>query len=68
CLFVSRVQVTSLGVAAFSLCALSIDRFNAAVAAGPLPKAKVEPCGALASKLSVIWVGSMLLAAPELLL
>ncbi|CAF90204.1 unnamed protein product, partial [Tetraodon nigroviridis] len=45
CLFVSRVQVTSLGVAAFSLCSLSIDRFNAAVAAGPLPKAKVEPCG-----------------------
>lgn len=67
CLFVCW-QVTSLGVATFSLCALSIDRFNAAVAPAPPPKPKVEPCQAIVSKLSIIWVGSMLLAAPELLL
>lgn len=33
-----------------------------------LQKPKVEPCQSIISKLSIIWVGSMLLAAPELLL
>lgn len=61
-------QITSLGVATFSLCALSIDRFHAATGPGPLQTPKVEPCQSILSKLSVIWVGSMVLAAPELLL
>jgi len=62
-------QVTSLGVATFSLCALSIDRFHAAAApAGPSRAPQAEPCRSILSKLSVIWVGSMVLAAPELLL
>lgn len=61
-------QVASLGVATFSLCALSIDRFHAATNPGPLQTPKVEPCQSILSKLSVIWVGSMVLAAPELLL
>lgn len=60
--------MTSLGVATFSLCALSIDRFHAATGPGPLQTPKVEPCQSILSKLSVIWVGSMVLAAPELLL
>lgn len=62
------LQVSSLGVATFSLCALSIDRFNAAMAPRALQKPRVEPCQSIISKLSIIWVGSMLLAAPELLL
>ncbi|TNN56763.1 Prosaposin receptor GPR37L1 [Liparis tanakae] len=62
-------QVTSLGVATFSLCALSIDRFHAAAApAGPSRAPRAEPCRSILSKLSVIWVGSLVLAAPELLL
>ena len=61
-------QVTSLGVATFSLCALSIDRFHAATGPAPLQTPKVEPCQSILSKLLVIWVGSMVLAAPELLL
>ncbi len=55
-------------MATFSLCALSIDRFHAATGPGPLQTPKVEPCQSILSKLLVIWVGSMVLAAPELLL
>lgn len=60
--------MTSLGVATFSLCALSIDRFHAATGPAPHQTPKVEPCGSILSKVGVIWVGSMVLAAPELLL
>ncbi|KAK2861699.1 hypothetical protein Q5P01_001232 [Channa striata] len=68
CRLVPYLEVTSLGVATFSLCALSIDRFHAATSPGPLQTPKVESCQSILSKLSVIWVGSMVLAAPELLL
>ncbi|XP_068578146.1 G-protein coupled receptor 37-like 1 [Cebidichthys violaceus] len=68
CRLVPYLEVTSLGVATFSLCALSIDRFHAATGPGPFQTPRVEPCQSILSKLSVIWVGSMVLAAPELLL
>ncbi|XP_028262199.1 G-protein coupled receptor 37-like 1 [Parambassis ranga] len=68
CRLVPYLEVTSLGVATFSLCALSIDRFHAATGPGQHQTPKVEPCQSILSKLSVIWVGSMVLAAPELLL
>ncbi|XP_060897200.1 G-protein coupled receptor 37-like 1 [Labrus mixtus] len=68
CRLVPYLEVTSLGVATFSLCALSIDRFHAATGPGPLQTPRVEPCQSILSKLSVIWVGSLVLAAPELLL
>ncbi|KAJ7999495.1 hypothetical protein DPEC_G00195020 [Dallia pectoralis] len=67
CRMVPYMEVTSLGIATFSLCALSIDRFH--VATSPLPKApQVESCQSILAKLSVVWLGSMVLAAPELLL
>ncbi|CDQ83411.1 unnamed protein product [Oncorhynchus mykiss] len=67
CRIVPYMEVTSLGVATFSLCALSIDRFHAATS--PQPQApRVEPCQSILAKLSVVWIGSMVLAAPELLL
>lgn len=60
-------QVSSLGVTTFSLCALGIDRFH--VATSTLPKVRpIEPCQSILAKLAVIWVGSMILAVPELLL
>ncbi|XP_029288115.1 G-protein coupled receptor 37-like 1 [Cottoperca gobio] len=68
CRLVPYLEVSSLGVATFSLCALSIDRFHAATGPGPIQTPRVEPCQSILSKLSVIWVGSMVLAAPELLL
>ncbi|KAM9410044.1 G-protein coupled receptor 37-like 1 [Pholidichthys leucotaenia] len=68
CRLVPYLEVTSLGVATFSLCALSIDRFHAATGPRPHQTPKVESCQSILSKLSVIWLGSMVLAAPELLL
>lgn len=60
-------QVSSLGVTTFSLCALGIDRFH--VATSTLPKVRpIERCQSILAKLAVIWVGSMMLAVPELLL
>lgn len=61
------LQVSSLGVTTFSLCALGIDRFH--VATSTLPKVRpIERCQSILAKLAVIWVGSMTLAVPELLL
>ncbi|XP_076028113.1 G-protein coupled receptor 37-like 1 [Genypterus blacodes] len=68
CRLVPYLEVTSQGVATFSLCALSIDRFHVATSPGPLQPPQVEPCQSILAKLSVIWLGSMVLAAPELLL
>ncbi|XP_076857301.1 G-protein coupled receptor 37-like 1 [Brachyhypopomus gauderio] len=67
CRVVPYVEVTALGVTTFSLCALSIDRFHALTSTSPRPH-QVEPCTSILPKLSVVWVGSLLLAIPELLL
>ncbi|KAG7477613.1 hypothetical protein MATL_G00071600 [Megalops atlanticus] len=67
CRVVPYLEVTSLGVTTFSLCALGIDRFHAATSLQP--KAwQVEQCQSILAKLAVIWIGSMILALPELLL
>ncbi|XP_019493635.1 PREDICTED: prosaposin receptor GPR37L1 [Hipposideros armiger] len=67
CRAVPFVEVSSLGVTTFSLCALGIDRFH--VATSTLPKLRpIERCQSIVAKLAVIWVGSMTLAVPELLL
>lgn len=60
-------QVSSLGVTTFSLCALGIDRFHAATS--PQASARpIEQCQSIIAKLAVIWVGSMTLSVPEVLL
>lgn len=59
--------MTSLGVTTFTLCALSIDRFHAVTSVQARPP-RVESCQSILAKLSVIWVGSLVLAAPELLM
>ncbi|XP_008589725.1 PREDICTED: prosaposin receptor GPR37L1 [Galeopterus variegatus] len=67
CRAVPFMEVSSLGVTTFSLCALGIDRFH--VATSTLPKVRpIERCQSILAKLAVIWVGSMTLAMPELLL
>ncbi|KAG9270807.1 prosaposin receptor GPR37L1-like [Astyanax mexicanus] len=67
CRVVPYLEVTSLGVTSFSLCALGIDRFHAATSS--LPKARrVERCQSVLAKLAVVWISSMVLASPELLL
>ncbi|TRY86028.1 hypothetical protein DNTS_029362 [Danionella cerebrum] len=59
--------VTSLGVATFTLCALSIERFQVVTSTRPRQQEQLESGRSILSKLSVIWVGSLILAAPEML-
>ncbi|NXN13973.1 ETBR2 protein, partial [Indicator maculatus] len=67
CRIVPFVEVSSLGVTTFSLCALGIDRFHAATS--PTASARpIERCQSIIAKLAVIWVGSMTLSVPEILL
>ncbi|KAG9353101.1 hypothetical protein JZ751_017677 [Albula glossodonta] len=67
CRIVPYLEVTSLGVTTFSLCALGIDRFHAATSLQPKTR-QVEQCQSILAKLAVVWIGSMILAVPELLL
>ncbi|KAM9506378.1 G-protein coupled receptor 37-like 1 [Salvelinus alpinus] len=67
CRVVPYMEVTSLGVTSFSLCALGIDRFNSTTSSQPKVR-RVESCQSILAKLLIIWLGSMVLAAPELLL
>ena len=64
CLF---LQVASLGVTTFTLCALCIDRFRAATNV-QMYYEMIENCTSTTAKLAVIWIGALLLALPELLI
>ncbi|XP_023696841.2 G-protein coupled receptor 37-like 1 [Paramormyrops kingsleyae] len=67
CKIVPYLEVSSQGVTTFSLCALAIDRFHAATSMQPKAQ-RLESCQSILAKLAVVWVGSMVLALPELLL
>ncbi|XP_078804474.1 prosaposin receptor GPR37 [Oryzias latipes] len=67
CRIVPYLEVTSLGVTTFTLCALCIDRFRAA-ANVQMYYEMIENWASTTAKLVVIWVGALLLALPELLI
>ncbi|XP_004707840.1 prosaposin receptor GPR37 [Echinops telfairi] len=67
CKIVPYIEVTSLGVTTFTLCALCIDRFRAATNV-QMYYEMIENCSSTAAKLAVIWVGALLLALPEVVL
>ncbi|XP_042571474.1 prosaposin receptor GPR37-like [Cyprinus carpio] len=67
CKIVPYIEVASLGVTTFTLCALCIDRFRAASNV-QLYYEMIENCISTAAKLTVIWLGALLLALPELLI
>ncbi|XP_061578171.1 prosaposin receptor GPR37 [Cololabis saira] len=67
CKIVPYLEVASLGVTTFTLCALCIDRFRAATNV-KMYYEMVENCASTTAKLAVIWVGALLLALPELLI
>uniref|UniRef100_W5K805 G protein-coupled receptor 37b n=1 Tax=Astyanax mexicanus TaxID=7994 RepID=W5K805_ASTMX len=67
CCFFFFLQVASLGVTTFTLCALCIDRFRAATNV-QMYYEMIENCTSTAAKLAVIWIGALLLALPELLI
>ncbi|TMS02627.1 Prosaposin receptor GPR37, partial [Larimichthys crocea] len=65
CKVVPYVEVASLGVTTFTLCALCIDRFRAATNV-QMYYEMIENCTSTTAKLAVIWIGALLLALPEL--
>ncbi|XP_068611650.1 prosaposin receptor GPR37b [Brachionichthys hirsutus] len=67
CRVVPYVEVASLGVTTFTLCALCIDRFRAATNV-QMYYEMIENCTSTTAKLAVIWIGALLLALPELLI
>ncbi|XP_059806450.1 G-protein coupled receptor 37-like 1 isoform X1 [Hypanus sabinus] len=67
CKVVPYLEVSCLGVTTFSLCALSIDRFRSATTIQSQIRL-IESCLSIVAKMAVIWIGSMLLALPEVLL
>ncbi|KAG7271915.1 hypothetical protein CRUP_024565 [Coryphaenoides rupestris] len=66
CRIIPYLEVASLGVTTFTLCALCIDRLRCA--SGLHAYQPVENATSTAAKLAVIWAGALLLALPELLL
>ncbi|XP_078273056.1 prosaposin receptor GPR37-like isoform X2 [Rhinoraja longicauda] len=67
CKVIPYLEVASLGVTTFTLCALCIDRFRAATNV-QMYYEMIENCSSTAAKLAVIWVGALLLALPEIAL
>ncbi|KAM4601668.1 prosaposin receptor GPR37 [Polymixia lowei] len=67
CRIIPYLEVASLGVTTFTLCALCIDRFRAATNV-QMYYEMIENCASTAAKLAVIWIGALLLALPELLI
>ncbi|XP_062957514.1 prosaposin receptor GPR37 [Cynocephalus volans] len=67
CKIVPYIEVSSLGVTTFTLCALCIDRFRAASNV-QMYYEMIENCSSTTAKLAVIWVGALLLALPEVVL
>ncbi|KAA0720786.1 Prosaposin receptor GPR37 [Triplophysa tibetana] len=67
CKVVPYIEVASLGVTTFTLCALCIDRFRAATNV-QMYYEMIENCTSTTAKLGVIWIGALLLALPELLI
>ncbi|XP_054878683.1 prosaposin receptor GPR37 [Poeciliopsis prolifica] len=67
CRIVPYLEVASLGVTTFTLCALCIDRFRVATNV-MMYYEMIENWASTMAKLAVIWVGALLLALPELLI
>ncbi|XP_077373905.1 prosaposin receptor GPR37-like [Festucalex cinctus] len=67
CRLVPYLEVSSLGVTTFTLCALCIDRFRAAANVRSYYQ-MTDNWASTGAKLAVIWAGALLLALPELLI
>ncbi|XP_051916136.1 prosaposin receptor GPR37-like [Hippocampus zosterae] len=67
CMLVPYLEVASLGVTTFTLCALCIDRYRAAANVRSYYE-MTDNWASTAAKLAVIWAGALLLALPELLI
>ncbi|XP_061780340.1 G-protein coupled receptor 37-like 1 [Nerophis lumbriciformis] len=68
CRMVPYMEVVSLGVTSFTLCALGIDRFHAATSSSQPKTRRVERCRSVLLKLLLVWLAALLLSGPELFL
>ncbi|XP_075993575.1 G-protein coupled receptor 37-like 1 [Genypterus blacodes] len=68
CRMVPYMEVTSLGITSFTLCALGIGRFLAATSSSQPKARRVERCHSVLLKLLLVWLSSLLLSSPEIFL
>nr|XP_057941694.1 G-protein coupled receptor 37-like 1 [Doryrhamphus excisus] len=68
CRMVPYMEMVSLGVTTFTLCALGIDRFHAATSSSQPKTRRVERCRSVLVKLLLVWLAALLLSSPELFL
>ncbi|XP_029994320.1 G-protein coupled receptor 37-like 1 [Sphaeramia orbicularis] len=68
CRMVPYMEVVSLGVTSFTLCALGIDRFHAATSSSQPKARRVERCRSVLLKLLLVWLAALLLSSPEVFL
>ncbi|XP_023149394.1 G-protein coupled receptor 37-like 1 [Amphiprion ocellaris] len=68
CRMVPYMEVVSLGIASFTLCALGIDRFHAATSSSQPKARRVERCRSVLLKLLLVWLAALLLSSPEIFL
>lgn len=68
CRMVPYMEVVSLGITSFTLCALGIDRFHAATSSSQPKVRRVERCRSVLLKLLLVWLAALLLSSPEIFL
>ncbi|XP_041860330.1 G-protein coupled receptor 37-like 1 [Melanotaenia boesemani] len=68
CRMVPYMEVVSLGITSFTLCALGIDRFHAATSSSQLKARRVERCRSVLLRLLLVWLAALLLSSPEIFL
>uniref|UniRef100_A0A3B4T3W9 G protein-coupled receptor 37 like 1 n=1 Tax=Seriola dumerili TaxID=41447 RepID=A0A3B4T3W9_SERDU len=68
CRMVPYMEVVSLGITSFTLCALGIDRFHAATSSSQPKARRVERCRSVLLKLLLVWLAALLLSSPEIFL
>uniref|UniRef100_A0A672HW21 G-protein coupled receptor 37-like 1 n=1 Tax=Salarias fasciatus TaxID=181472 RepID=A0A672HW21_SALFA len=68
CRMVPYMEMVSLGITSFTLCALGIDRFHAATSSSQPKARRVERCRTVLLKLLLVWLAALLLSSPEIFL
>ncbi|XP_017259719.1 G-protein coupled receptor 37-like 1 [Kryptolebias marmoratus] len=68
CRMVPYMEIVSLGITSFTLCALGIDRFHAATSSTQTKARQVERCYSVLTKLLMVWLSALLLSSPEIFL
>ena len=66
--FFMALQIVSLGITSFTLCALGIDRFHAATSSSQPKARRVARCRSVLLKLLLVWLAALLLSSPEIFL